>query len=123
MLFLGKICDLYIYQNGKHEWITKSSTRSKLSYASTQLYMYKGNPGACSFEENFPNRLIFSHLDIADIHYVFPPTSSMNITEPEANTIWIPQAYRAMLKAMSQKQYIKAILEQLAVEHAKARKK
>ncbi|KAH9821767.1 hypothetical protein DFH28DRAFT_1187082 [Melampsora americana] len=123
MLFLGKICALYIYQNGKHEWITKSSTWSKLSYASTQLYRYEGNPGAYGFEENYPNRLIFCHLDIADIHYVFPHTSSMNITEPEANTVWIPQAYCSMLKAMSQKQYIREVLDQLVVEHTRAQKK
>ncbi|KAI7942943.1 hypothetical protein MJO29_012787 [Puccinia striiformis f. sp. tritici] len=46
--FIGKILGLFCFNNGQHNYIRESSTRSKLSYIHVQLFNYTASSSAAS---------------------------------------------------------------------------
>lgn len=106
---------IYAYKNGRHQWLKYSDTRDKILYISTQLYLYDDNhPSAIGYRRQTPQRLILTHLEMPHIHYVFPKTSALNITEPQPHCAWLPQKVWNLLQEMNRPSYIQSVEEALA---------
>jgi hypothetical protein len=115
VLYIGKILGIYAYKSGRHQWLKSSDTREKISYISTQLYFYDDNhPSAMGYRRATPKRLLLTHLEMPHIHYVFPKTNALNITEPQPHCAWLPQKVWEMVQEMNRPAYIQGVEEALA---------
>ncbi|KAI9606701.1 hypothetical protein H4Q26_006238 [Puccinia striiformis f. sp. tritici PST-130] len=77
--FIGKILGLFCFNNGQHNYIRESSTRSKLSYIHVQLFNYTASSSAASGYHHLAlDCLIFAHINTHDVHFLFHRTTGIN---------------------------------------------
>ncbi|KAA1137387.1 hypothetical protein PGTUg99_002465 [Puccinia graminis f. sp. tritici] len=117
-LFIGKILGLFCFNNGRHDYIRESPTRSKLSYIHVQLFNYTdSSPAALGYKHSAPDRFIFAHINTHDVHFLFRRTAGMNITQPDATEacVWVPSVLRPMLSAMSDPMYLQKVEHDIKV--------
>ncbi|EGG06081.1 uncharacterized protein MELLADRAFT_87499 [Melampsora larici-populina 98AG31] len=73
--YLGRVLAIFEHHSGKHAWVPESSSRTKLSYVSLEIYRY--SPGQTTIhaahQPDLPNEWTFSHLAAKFIVYLYSP--------------------------------------------------
>lgn len=115
-MYVAKILEIYAFKNGRHEWIVTASDRKSISYLALQIYFYTPELMLKSYRDGTPDRLTWSLVECAHVHYLFPKSDSDSPTEDrrELGVLYLPQLVRPMLRAMAQPQYISDVEATLA---------